>query len=83
MNETYAAVLDKLSRHESSQGQSVRLLPRPEVERLTGISRSLIYELVRAGSFPIPVRLTPNRVGWLEHEVQEWIQAKAALRKFG
>ncbi|MDY7762557.1 AlpA family phage regulatory protein [Burkholderia pseudomallei] len=82
MNEKHSTVEDKLSCRELGQGQLVRILPRPEVERVTGISRSLIYELARAGSFPKPVRLTSNRVGWLEHEVQEWIRAKAALRKF-
>ncbi len=63
--------------------QDVRILKRRAVEEVTGISRSLIYQLVKAGTFPQPVRLTPNRVGWLENEVQEWVQARAELRKVG
>lgn len=61
--------------------QNVRILKRRAVEEITGISRSLIYQLVKAGTFPRPVRLTPNRVGWLENEVQEWVQARARHRK--
>ncbi|RQT65318.1 AlpA family phage regulatory protein [Burkholderia cepacia] len=83
MNENNSAVPDKLTRDKPCQEQIFRILPRQKVVEVTGISRSLIYELVRAGSFPKPVRLTPNRVGWIEHEVQQWLQARAALRKLG
>ncbi|NPT36309.1 helix-turn-helix transcriptional regulator [Paraburkholderia xenovorans] len=79
MNEKHAAVQDKLTSYE--QRQLVRILRRPEVERVTGISRSLIYQLVKAGSFPKPVRLTANRVGWIAGEIEDWLQAKAALRR--
>jgi prophage regulatory protein len=69
--------------YENEVRQNVRILRRRAVEQVAGISRSLIYQLVKAGKFPRPVRLTPNRVGWLEHEVQEWVNARADLRKAG
>lgn len=51
-----------------------RLLPRHEVERLTGFKRSAIYERIAAGTFPAP-RKDPDSgfVRWRESEVQEWI----------
>ncbi|WP_429259393.1 helix-turn-helix transcriptional regulator [Paraburkholderia sp. GAS334] len=67
--------------YQQDARQNVRVLKRPAVEQVTGISRSLIYELVKAGTFPRPVKLTPNRVGWLEHEVFAWVQARAARRQ--
>ena len=49
------------------------ILRRRQVESRTGLARSSIYALIAAGHFPEPIRLTPNTVGWLEHEVEQWI----------
>jgi prophage regulatory protein len=56
-----------------------RLLPRSEVERRTGLSRSTIYERMAAGRFP-PARREPETgtVRWLESEVDAWIEAWVA-----
>lgn len=40
-----------------------------------------IYRLERAGKFPKRIRLGANRVGWLEHEIDAWIEARAAERE--
>lgn len=53
-----------------------RLLRRPEVERLTGLSRSGIYDRIRKGEFPAPVSLGAAAVAWVEAEVNAWIQAR-------
>lgn len=58
-----------------------RLLKRPEVEAKTGLSRASIYSAIRAGTFPEPIPIGPNRVAWLEAEVDQWIAEKAAARK--
>ena len=50
-----------------------RLLKRPEVEAVTGMSRAAIYKQMRVGAFPRPVRISPGAVAWRESEVQEWI----------
>ena len=50
-----------------------RLLKRPEVEEITGLSRAGIYARIKVSTFPLPVRLGPNSVAWRESEVQEWI----------
>lgn len=39
-----------------------RLLRFPEVQRMTGLSRSTIWRLERAQAFPRHVRLSPNAV---------------------
>lgn len=49
------------------------ILRRRQVESRTGLARSSIYALIAAGHFHEPIRLTPNTVGWLEHEVEQWI----------
>ena len=44
-----------------------------EVERAIGVSRSTVERMVRYGSFPKPVQLAPNRVGWLVETVTVWL----------
>lgn len=61
----------------SSNEKIVRL---PEAKRQVGLSRSQIYLLVRRGEFPAPVRLGPRAVGWLQSELDIWIQEKADER---
>ena len=43
-----------------------RLLKRPEVEAITGLSRAAIYARIKVATFPLPVRLGPNSVAWRE-----------------
>lgn len=57
-----------------------RILRRREVELMTGRSRSSIYEDVRSGQFPAPVRLGKSAVGWRQSEVERWIQERPSAR---
>lgn len=49
------------------------ILRRPDVERLTALSRSTIYAAVAAGTFPAPIRIGRSAVGWRASAIQEWI----------
>lgn len=51
-----------------------------EVEKLTGLSRSTIYDMVKKGLFPPPVRLGSRAVGWRLSEVEDWIASRARAR---
>ena len=50
-----------------------RLLRLPEVERLTGLRRSTIYEQMQRGVFPRSVKVGPRAATWSEIAVQAWI----------
>jgi prophage regulatory protein len=52
------------------------MLRRPEVELLTGRSRSSIYRDVRLGLFPAPVRIGRNAVGWRTSVVEAWLRSR-------
>lgn len=52
------------------------ILRLPAVKASTGLSRSTIYLRVSEGTFPKPVSLGARAVGWLEAEVQEWLQQR-------
>lgn len=64
--------------------QNLKIMKRPEVESMTGLSRSTIYVKMETGTFPKPIKLSERSVGWLEHEVQEWLKNRVlATRKAG
>jgi prophage regulatory protein len=49
------------------------ILRLPAVKAHTGLSRSTIYLRVSQGSFPKPVSLGARAVGWVEAEIQGWL----------
>ena len=51
-----------------------RILRLPDVKKMTGLSRSSVYLHIQKGTFPKPVRLGRNSVGWVEQEVTIWIR---------
>jgi prophage regulatory protein len=55
-----------------------RLLPVAAVSAATSLSRAFLYDLVKDGKFPRPVKVSANRVAWLESAVAAWIAAKVA-----
>lgn len=50
-----------------------RLLRLPEVQRLTGLGKSSIYEFARTGRFVRPIKLTSRCSVWPESAVRAWI----------
>lgn len=46
----------------------------------TGLGKSAIYQKISEGTFPAPVKLTERAVGWIESEVDEWIEQRIAER---
>jgi prophage regulatory protein len=59
-------------------GRSVLRLP--QVKARTGKSRSSIYDGVNEGTFPAPIPLGERAVGWLEHEIDAWLDGQTAIR---
>jgi prophage regulatory protein len=48
----------------------------PQVKQRTGLSRSTIYALIKAGQFNAPMSLGARAVGWLESDVSEFIETR-------
>jgi prophage regulatory protein len=53
-----------------------RIIRLPAVTGATGLSRSTIYLRISQGTFPKPVSLGGRAVGWLESEVEAWLEAR-------
>ena len=52
------------------------ILRRKQVEARTGLSRSTIYERIKAGTFPAPISIGAKAVGWIEGEIDSWLTAQ-------
>ena len=54
----------------------IRLLRRWEVEARTGLACSTIYLWMAEGRFPRPIPLGDHTVGWVESEIEEWLDGR-------
>ena len=54
-----------------------RFLREPEVQHVTGLSRTTRWRLERAGRFPHKRKLSDNAVGWLASEIEAWMTERA------
>ena len=59
---------------------SKKVLRLPAVTRKVGACRSWIYGEIKKGNFPSPIPLGERSVGWVESEVDQWIDSRIALR---
>ena len=55
---------------------SLRVLRLPEVQFQTGLKKSTVYQLMSLGEFPRSIQLNKRTVGWLAHEIDEWIESR-------
>lgn len=56
-----------------------RLLAPADAAERTSLSWRTIQRKVRAGAFPLPVRISENRIGFVEAEVEAWIASLARV----
>ncbi|WP_116870595.1 AlpA family transcriptional regulator [Vibrio splendidus] len=58
----------------------MRFLRLQDVMSLTGLGRSTIYKFMDEDIFPKNIPLGGRAVGWLESEIEEWMESRLALR---
>ncbi len=51
-----------------------KILRLKSVIEKTGISRSTIYSMIKANRFPKPVCIGIRSSGWLQSEINNWIE---------
>ena len=51
-----------------------------DVMARTGLSRSSIYLSINKGNFPRNINLSSRSVGWLESEIDAWMQTRINQR---
>jgi len=60
---------------------TTRIIRKPELLGRVGLSDTTIWRLERDGKFPKRILLGGNSVGWLNEEVDAWVQEKAATSR--
>lgn len=53
-----------------------KILRLSELQKRVPLSRSRIYALASDGRFPQPIKLGERASGWIEREVEEWLERK-------
>ncbi len=56
-----------------------RMLRFADVIECTGLSRTTIWRRIKAGTFPAPLALGENSVGFPEHTITEWIESRPVV----
>ncbi|OQK60187.1 hypothetical protein XM77_c10224 [Vibrio vulnificus] len=68
------------STHPARQQRILRL---PEVKAKTGFGRSTIYALMANGEFPRSIRIGARAVGWLESDIDRWVETHRVGAAYG
>ena len=58
----------------------MRLIRLPQVLDRVGLGRAAVYERVKAGTFPAPIKIGAASA-WVEEEVDEWIAAQVTAAR--
>lgn len=58
-----------------------KILRLPQAKSITGLSRSTIYLRISQARFPKPISLGGRAVGWIESEIQSWIDEQIAYSR--
>lgn len=54
----------------------MKIIRFDQVQQLVPLSRTTLWRMERERAFPRRVKIGPNSVGWLEHEVYQWIASR-------
>ena len=59
---------------------ATKILRLPDVINRVGLKRSTIYQLIETGVFPKQLKLGERSSGWLESEIENWLQTRIGNR---
>jgi prophage regulatory protein len=62
---------------QEATSMSSKILKIAAVMEKTGIPRTTLYARISADEFPRPISLGARAVGWLESEVDTWLESRA------
>lgn len=62
--------------HHAHQTPPTTILRLPDVISRVGLSRSQVYAMIARGEFPKQIRLSPRTSGWIESDIEAWIDER-------
>jgi prophage regulatory protein len=60
---------------------SNKIIRLPAVKEKTGLSRSSIYLRMTKDDFPKSISLGDRAIGWLESDIEQWLEDKISASK--
>ena len=63
--------------------EKCRIIRLPDVLSRTGLSRSSIYAAIGRREFPASIPLGARAVGWLESDIDCWLESRISLSREG
>lgn len=67
-------------RGKTTPAESDRIVRKPELFGIVGMSDTSVWRMEAAGQFPKRLRLGGSACGWLLSEINEWLAERAAAR---
>jgi prophage regulatory protein len=64
-----------VDRRVETQKAEVRFVRLKEVLSICGKSRSSVYEAIKKGEFPKPIKLRGRSSAWIKSEIDHWVQS--------
>ena len=61
----------------------MRILSAKEVAEKTSFSTGHLRRLTKENKFPKPDQISENRSGWLEEDVNKWIENRIRAHRYG
>lgn len=61
----------------------MNIITSKEAARIAGVSRVTMWRLRKEGDFPKPVRRGTAATGYIQDEINAWVEARAAERDGG
>lgn len=52
------------------------ILRKPRVLTIIGLGNTSLYEAIKRGDFPAPVKLGVRAVGWRRSDVEAWLASR-------
>lgn len=65
---------DESSVSNWSQPAELRLIRLKEVLAICGKSRSSVYDAIKKGEFPAPIKLHGRSSAWIKSEILQWVE---------
>lgn len=59
---------------------AIKLLRLNDVILQVGMKRSWIFQQVKDGNFPKPIKLSERAVAWYASDIEDWIKSRAVVR---
>ena len=60
----------------------LRILKAKEVAAKTSLSTGHMRRMAKENKFPKPVQISENRSGWLEEDVNKWIESRIRAHRY-